>query len=372
MLAGAVIFFVLGCVFALLICCGFNQLRIAINVIDASADFLRKTKRVILVPVFYFFVNIAIVGVWIFCVACIWSIGKIVPDTSIIPQKKEVIHPEGHKNDYYYVALFMLFGLFWIIQFNQAKTAFIAMVSATSYYFDSNRERDGNASVCLGFKLAYMNHVGSLAFGSFIIALVQFIRVVILTIAEQAAKTHGENPLTRCILNCANCCLACIEKVCDYINQAAYAYMAVSGDNFCVSAWNGFLLNLKHVLKFAWANMLAAIFVFIGKIGLVVLNCFSLYMIMKHVTHDLTEISSLVGPMVIVAVITYLAATVILGLFDEVVLALMTCLAIDSDLNKDPKHGPPTFHDKVLNIYQDKGNQIQDGGWEKADANEMM
>ena len=58
------------------------------------------------------------------------------------------------------------------------------MVSATSYYFDSNRERDGYASVGLGFKLAYMNHVGSLAFGSFIIALVQFIRVVVLTIAE--------------------------------------------------------------------------------------------------------------------------------------------------------------------------------------------
>ena len=132
--------------------------------------------------------------------------------------------------------------------------------------------------------------------------------------------------------------------------------MAVSGDSFCTSAWNGFLLNLKHVLKFAWANLLANIFVFLGKLGLVVFNCFSLYMIMKYVTHDLEEISSLAAPMGIVAVITYLAATVILGLFDEVVLALMTCLAIDSDLNKEPKHGPPTFHDKVLNIYQEKGN----------------
>lgn len=261
----------------------------------------------------------------------------------------------------------MIFGLFWIVAFNQAKTAFIAMVSATSYYFDSNPERDGNASVCLGFKLAYMNHVGSLALGSFIIALVQFVRIVIMTIVEQAAKTHGENKVTRCILNCANCCLACIEKVCDYINQAAYAYMAVSGDNFCVAAWNGFLLNLKHILKFAWANTLANIFVMMGKIGLCVLNCFSCYMIMKYYTKDLDEISSLIGPMAIVGGITYLAANVILGLFDEVVLALMTCLAIDSDLNGgSQKFGPPTFHDKIVNVYQEKNNQIQDGGWEKS------
>jgi len=196
-----------------------------------------------------------------------------------------------------------------------------------------------------------MNHVGSLALGSFIIALVQFVRIVFLTIAEQAAKSGGENKVTRCMLNCANCCLTCIEKICDYINKAAYAYMAVSGDSFCSSAWSGFLLNLKHILKFAWANMLASIFVLIGKIGIVVLNCFSCYMIMKYVTKDLNEISSLAGPLSIVAVITYLAANVILGLFDEIVLALMTCLAIDSDLNGDPKFGPPTFHDAVLNIY---------------------
>lgn len=174
---------------------------------------------------------------------------------------------------------------------------------------------------------------------------------------------NGDNVAVKCILGCAECCLACIDKICDYINRAAYAYMAVSGDSFCTSAWNGFLLNLKHILKFSWANLLASLFVMLGKIGIVVLNCFSLYMIMKYVTKDLEEISSLAGPFLIVAIITYLAANVILGLFDEIVLALMTCLAIDSDLNGNPNFGPPTFHDAVLNIYQGKNNQIQDGGW---------
>jgi len=43
----------------------FNSLKIAIDVIDASADFLAKTKRVILVPVLYFFVNLVAVLVWL-------------------------------------------------------------------------------------------------------------------------------------------------------------------------------------------------------------------------------------------------------------------------------------------------------------------
>ena len=121
--------------------------------------------------------------------------------------------------------------------------------------------------------------------------------------------------------------------------------MAVSGDNFCRSAWNGFLLNLKHALKFSFSNFLARAFIFIGKVSLVVINCFSLYMIMKHVTKDLEEINSLAAPVVVVGSFTFITASIFLSLFDETVLALITCLCVDTDLNGTPKFGPPTFYD---------------------------
>jgi len=53
----------------------------------------------------------------------------------------------------------------------KAKTSFVAMVSASTYYWNSSPSRDGSASVLLGFSYA-LKHTGSLAFGSFIIALV--------------------------------------------------------------------------------------------------------------------------------------------------------------------------------------------------------
>jgi hypothetical protein len=45
------------------------------------------------------------------------------------------------------------------------------MVSATSYYFESNMHTDGDADVCLGFKYALL-HTGSIAIGAFILAVV--------------------------------------------------------------------------------------------------------------------------------------------------------------------------------------------------------
>lgn len=97
-------------------------------------------------------------------------------------------------------------------------------------------------------------------------------------------------------------------------------------------------------------------FVLVGKLGLCVLNCFSLWMIMKHVTHDVGEVSSPAGPILVVALFTYVAASIFLGLFDEAVMALMTCIAVDSDLHGEPKYGPPTFHDALNSIKNGQTN----------------
>lgn len=82
----------------------------------------------------------------------------------------------------------MFFGLLWLLAFTNAANSFITMVAATSYYFDSSPEKEGEGDVLLGFKFAYTSNFGSLALGSFVCALVKFLRIVFLTIAERAEK----------------------------------------------------------------------------------------------------------------------------------------------------------------------------------------
>jgi hypothetical protein len=129
------------------------------------------------------------------------------------------------------------------------------------------------------------------------------------------------------------CILKCIEKIVDYINSAAFCYMAVTGDSFCSSAWNGFLLNVKHCLKFTFANLIAKVFILLGKIAITVGNCFSLCFVMKHVTK--TTVSSIWGPVIIVGAVSFFTASLFLGIFETAVMALMTCLAVDSDLHDE-------------------------------------
>lgn len=121
--------------------------------------------------------------------------------------------------------------------------------------------------------------------------------------------------------------------------------MAVTGDSFLVSAWNGFLLNLKHGFKFVFANMIAKMFIFIGKLAIVFANLGSFYLLMKQ-SGDLKEIPMPIFPAIVVAMMTYMAASLFLSLFDKAVMALLVSLCVDMDAhNGVPEYGPKTFHD---------------------------
>ena len=107
-------------------------------------------------------------------------------------------------------------------------------------------------------------------------------------------------------------------------------------------------MNLKHLAKFSFAQVLASMFILAGKVAISFASCVSLFFIMKYVTKDMEEISSLMGPMGVVFVMSILTASVFIGLLDTVATAMLYCLAIDMDLNGGvPARGPKTFHDSI-------------------------
>lgn len=63
--------------YAVLVCCCFSSLKVAIAVIETASDYFADTKRVIFVPILFFFVSIGIFAAWFISVLCVSSIGNI-------------------------------------------------------------------------------------------------------------------------------------------------------------------------------------------------------------------------------------------------------------------------------------------------------
>jgi len=344
-LAGILGFLALA--FMCCVCCGMSSLKAAINVIDAASDFMRDTKRIIIVPVIYFFATMFFLPFWAAGMSSIASMNEIKADP-LIPQAKDVVWTEERG----YMALYYLFAGLWFVAWLDYSSTFVIIVSSSTYYYNSASDHQGGAEVMTGFYMTYCNHLGSIAFGAFIIAVIQFIRIVFVYMAKKIEKNSGDNACVKTAVKCAHCVLACLEKVCDYINKNAFSYMAASGQNFCSSAWNGFLLNIKHLAKFTFAKMIAIVFILLGKLSIVAVNVFTFDLLCTHVTPQVRdEVGSLLPAMVVVGLITYFITNIFLGMFSTVVGSLLVSLAIDLDMNNGkPRFGPPTFHDKASEI----------------------
>jgi hypothetical protein len=328
--------------------CYWSKLQVAIAVIDSTADFMVATKRISLVTIYYFFMSIIVIIVWGIGLVGVIAMNKVKTVQGIDGRWSKKITIE---NDKIFMLVIMAFGLVWIMNFIREKTKFIYMISAAQFYFTSNREKTGSASVVAGMAISNFKHAGSIALGSLLHTFIFFLRIIVESIISASEKKNGQNAIM-CLVACLlRCCVGCLENLIEYLNTTAYAFMAISGDPYCKSAWNGFLLNLKHLIKFYFADTLAGMFVFIGMLVIVGLNGGTCYLIMRYGTKNSDELSSVWVPMIVIMIATFIIAELFLGFFHQAVKATLMCLAVDIELNGEVKFGSPSFHEKMDAAY---------------------
>lgn len=73
----AVVIWGVAFLYVVTILCLCKTLVISIAILEAAADFVGSTFRIILIPIIFFFVNFAIFFLWAFGAVCVFSIGTI-------------------------------------------------------------------------------------------------------------------------------------------------------------------------------------------------------------------------------------------------------------------------------------------------------
>lgn len=336
----------MGLCVCLALWCNRTSLETAIAIIDASADFFIDTKRLIMVSILAFFESMIIFFLWLIAVVCIMSMATFTNPTTDGDQIKNI----DMTGKVYGMAAFMVFGMLWTFQMIGDSTKFITMVSAATYYFSCTPEKNGSASVCTAIKWASFKNAGSIALGSLILTLVGILRAIVETLAESANENgDGAAKIIACL---AQCLMSCLEAIIEHLTKLAYAYMAVSGESFCSSAWNGFILNLKHLAKFIFALKIAGLFIFMGILTITCANAGVGYVLSTYLIKDAATTTSIIPSLISFAIVSFIVAIVFLGQFDEAVMATLVCFAVDSDLHDGvPKFGPKSYHDKLAAIY---------------------
>lgn len=228
-------------------------------------------------------------------------------------------------------AWFLLFGYFWTAEFIVAMGQIIVAMCLSSYYFTRDKSRIGNSTVFWATGMILRYHVGTVAFGSMIVAIVRMIRAYITYLEKYSAG--GGNKLKRMVLRCLQCFMACIERCIKYINFNAYIQTCIWGTGFCFSAKNAFWLIFRNLARIVAVTGITHFLSFIGKIAVVLGTAGSFYYVMDRYYSD--EVSSLVLPTLIVALIASFIAIMFFEVFGMGTTVLLQCFVADEELHKE-------------------------------------
>lgn len=132
----AIIGWVVCAIYFLILCCICKTLRMAIAIIEAAADFVTDTLRLVLVPVGSYISLGLWVTLWTGIALCIYSVGDI--KSSAV--KTKTVDWDSTTRYYWY---YNFFALLWWIAMIVAVCQFIIIATCCTWYFSHNGDKEG-------------------------------------------------------------------------------------------------------------------------------------------------------------------------------------------------------------------------------------
>jgi hypothetical protein len=102
-------------------------------------------------------------------------------------------------------------------------------------------------------KLTYCHHIGTLAFGSLLLAIVDMLRVIVEYVDKKKKDYEDADPpcLWTFVFCCLRCCLCCLDKCLRFFNKQAYIQTVINGKDLCTGACRAGIIMVRHLDLFA-------------------------------------------------------------------------------------------------------------------------
>lgn len=107
--------------------------------------------------------------------------------------------------------------------------------------------------------------------------------------------------------------------------------MALTGESFCTSAVNAFVLAIKNSGTFFITNGAGALLQILGKMCISIGNAAICYLILQY-NPEFEELDSPVAPMALCFLLSFMMASVFMDVYNTTSLAILQCLYTDVDI----------------------------------------
>ncbi|XP_038114257.1 choline transporter-like 2 [Culex quinquefasciatus] len=241
---------------------------------------------------------------------------------------------------------FNVVGLFWGVSFASAFGEMVLAFTFATWYWTTPKKNLQYFVLKEGFLQTVRYHLGTLAFGSFIIAMTKIIRKVLEFMDRQLRKY--DFGVIRAIVCACRFCFEVLEKFLKFLNRNAYIMCALHGKDFWSSSKDAFNLLSRNVLRVITVNGVTGFLFFLSKLVLassmaaLTYTCFH--------TETTKQLNYPATPAILVFFGTYVIANVFFSVYSVAIDTLCLCFLEDCERNDGSKERPYHMSNSLMKI----------------------
>eukprot|EP00180_Rhodochaete_pulchella_P000291 Plantae.Rhodophyta-Rhodochaete_pulchella.ctg12043.p1 GENE.Plantae.Rhodophyta-Rhodochaete_pulchella.ctg12043~~Plantae.Rhodophyta-Rhodochaete_pulchella.ctg12043.p1 ORF type:complete len:282 (-),score=65.22 Plantae.Rhodophyta-Rhodochaete_pulchella.ctg12043:123-932(-) len=209
----------------------------------------------------------------------------------------------------------------------------------------------GRFPVVDALKVTLRFHLGSIAFGSMLIAIVQFIRAALEYLNSKTQKLQQKNIVLKAVFCCVRCCLWCFEKCIKFLTNYAFVVIAIKGDSFCKACKDVIQMIVSNPVQIGVVNMISGIIFMLGKLAITVFCAFVAFQWMDSSAAFAAggdkQLESYSFPLLIIMIFSFTVASLFMNVFGLAVDTILICFLYDRNMNNGADK-PYYMSDKLL------------------------
>lgn len=359
LLAIAIISSIVTVVLFLLIVALRSRIRLAVGLIKETSKAVRAIPMIIFFPIAKYFVLAALIAWTLYICILLATSGSTVAATvnNAAAQHGAQFQPNRVLQG---LAIYYTLGFFWTFNWILAIAQCTIAGAIASWYWARDKKSIPAMPVLASFKRTMTYHMGSLAFGALIIAIIQTIRAVLAYI-QNYCKRNKASTMVKAVLACLQCCFACMESMMKFLNTNAYIEIAVYGYSFCEAARTAFSLLMRNAIRLVVLDKVGDFLFFLGKMFITLLTSLIAVAMLKNPQYAPGPDDIDVGrfwaiPLILVAMFSYIIASCFMAVFDMAVSTIFLCFCEDCERN-DGSAGKPYFMTDSLKQFIDTSNK---------------
>jgi hypothetical protein len=316
----------------------FLRIRNAVGIIKEASKSIAYLPQLVILPLGLSVLLTGLAAWWITVSVFLFSYGTPMIDGYAVRYKLSTA-TQG-------VFAYHVFGGLWIANFLIAFEYMVVASCIASWYW--SRKKRFNI---FGFPIwkaiirVLLYHTGTIAFGSLIVAIIQFIRLLFEKLVREMEQAHKQGKIVRGLIWYVRTVLWIFEKIVKFINKQAYIQTAMYGTSFICAARDGMALVMRNPIQIGVITTMANIVLFVTRLAIAFLTAIFAYALSSQTSFLIDDSASnpinspiLVG--FIAFFIGFLVGSLFMVILETAIDTITQCYLIDMEMTVDANYEP--------------------------------